>query len=144
MSRTKLIFPKTNPLFTTQIPVRITDINYGNHVGNDSLLSIIHEARMQFLKANDMTELNVGGASLIMGESVVCYKGEGFYGDVFTIQIWADDISTATFDLLYEIKAQRDGKEILIAQAKTVMICFDYEARKTKPLTSALLSIFSI
>lgn len=138
MSRTKLVFPKAEPLFTTNIAVRITDINYGNHVGNDSLLSIIHEARMQVLSANGMSELNVGGASLIMGESVVCYKGEGFYGDVFEIHIWADDVSTATFDLLYEIKTKRDGMEVLIAEAKTVMICFDYEARKTKPLTEAL------
>lgn len=141
MSRIKLIFPKVAPLFCTNIPVRITDINYGNHVGNDSLLSIIHEARLQFLKANQMTELDVGGASLIMGESIVCYKGESFYGDILTINIWADDISTATFDLMYEIKTIRKEQELLIAQAKTVMICFDYEARRTKPLTDTLKKV---
>ncbi|MCU0364969.1 MAG: hypothetical protein MUE93_04775 [Ignavibacteriaceae bacterium] len=28
-------------IFSTEIPIRITDINYGGHLGNDSLLSII-------------------------------------------------------------------------------------------------------
>ena len=32
------------------IPVRITDINYAGHLGNDSMISIIHEARFRFVQ----------------------------------------------------------------------------------------------
>ena len=45
MGRVKIKFPAENPLFITTIHVRIGDINYGGHVGNDAILSIIHEAR---------------------------------------------------------------------------------------------------
>ena len=49
MARIKIAVP---PQFTfsTQIPVRITDINYGGHLGNDALLALLHEARVQFLR----------------------------------------------------------------------------------------------
>ena len=43
MARIKIELPaKCIAAFT--IPVRITDINYGNHVGNNSMVEIIHEA----------------------------------------------------------------------------------------------------
>lgn len=72
MARIKLTLPG-KLLHSTQIPVRITDINYGNHLGNDALVSIIHEARMQFLQANHFSELNAGGTSLIMSDLAVEY-----------------------------------------------------------------------
>lgn len=37
--------------FEATVPVRVTDLNYGNHLGNDALLSIMHEARMQDRKS---------------------------------------------------------------------------------------------
>ena len=64
MGRVKLKFPDNNPLFTTAIYVRIGDINFGGHVGNDAILSIIHEARVQMLRSHGYDELNAGGNSL--------------------------------------------------------------------------------
>ena len=48
MPRIKLELPE-KLVFSTEIPVRITDINYGGHLGNDSILSIVQEARVRFL-----------------------------------------------------------------------------------------------
>ena len=60
MARIKIELPEIFS-FTTTIPIRITDLNYGGHVGNDTILSIIHEARMQFLKNAGYTELDLEG-----------------------------------------------------------------------------------
>ena len=49
MARIKLTLPERF-LFSASIPVRITDLNYGAHVGNDTILSLMHEARVQFLR----------------------------------------------------------------------------------------------
>ena len=141
MSRSKLVFPNHQPLFSTQIAIRITDINYGNHLGNDKVLSIIHEARVQLLRANNMSELNAGGVSLILGEALIIYKNEGFYGDILTIDIWANDIGNASFDLLYKLTTPRADQVVTVAQAKTTMICFDYTNRKTQLITDHLRSI---
>ena len=47
MARVKIEFPETT-LFTHELSVRITDLNYGNHLAHDSLISLLHEARAPF------------------------------------------------------------------------------------------------
>ena len=61
MPRIKIDLPEKFFDVEINIPVRITDINYGDHVGNDSLVGIIHEARMQFLQRYNFTELDIEG-----------------------------------------------------------------------------------
>jgi YbgC/YbaW family acyl-CoA thioester hydrolase len=127
MARVKLQLPaKFN--FSTQIPVRITDINYGGHVGNDSILSLLHEARMQFLQHVGYTEMNVAGVGLIMADAAIEFKGEAFYGDVLTAYVTAEEFSRIGFELYYKLVKSSD--ETVVVLAKTGMICFDYEKRK--------------
>src|SRR4051812_48983227 len=117
MSRIKLTVP-SNIIDTIHIPVRITDINYGNHLGNDSLVSIIHEARVLWLKKYNYTELNVAGVGLIMSDLAVEYLNESFYGDVLITSIAAGEISRVSFELFYRIETIREEKNIIIAKAK--------------------------
>lgn len=140
MSRVRIKFPDTPPLFSCTIPVRISDINYGNHLGNDAVLSIIHEARMQLLAEWGYTELDAGGNSLIMGDVMIAYRGEAFYGEALLIDIYATELSLRAFDLLYHIQTLRLGSMVAIAHAKTGMVCFDYTQRRTALLGEALKS----
>jgi acyl-CoA thioesterase FadM len=73
MSRTKVDLPKDFS-FQTIIPIRITDVNYGGHVGNDTVLTLLHEARMQFLKHHGFSEMDFGGAGLIMSDVIIEFK----------------------------------------------------------------------
>lgn len=127
MARIKLHLPKSFS-FSTQIPVRITDINYGNHLGNDAVLSLLHEARMQFLQEVGFTELNFAGVGLIMADAAIEFKAEAFYGDVLKAYVAADEFSKIGFDLFY--KLVKGEEETVVALAKTGMICFDYAQRK--------------
>ncbi len=138
MGRVKIQFPDNNPLYIADIPVRITDINYGNHLGNDSLLSIIHEARVQMLYQHGFTEMNAGGNSLIMADVAIAYKAESFYGDKLRVNIYSDEIQTGSFTLLYNITAMRGEKPLPIAHASTGMVCFDYTTRRIMPMTDTL------
>jgi acyl-CoA thioester hydrolase len=138
MARVKLDIPQ-NKIFATDIPVRITDINYGNHVGNDALVSIVHEARMQWLAHNNYTELNVAGAALIMADLAIEYKAESFYGDALNVVISIGEITKISFEIFYEITTTRNDKKILIANAKTGMVCFDYEVRKVMSIPEQFL-----
>ena len=122
-------------LGTIEVPVRITDLNYGNHVGNDALVSIIHEARVAWLAKNSLTELDAGGTSLIMGDLAVEYKKESKYGDRLFVSIAAGDTTRLSFELYYSIKNQRDE---LVAIAKTGLVCYDYAIGKTTALTEKL------
>ena len=143
MARVKLKFPIDNPLFISRINVRISDINYGGHVGNDSILSIIHESRMQMLQNFGLKEINNGDISLIMADVMIAYKAESFYGDELIIKIYAEELTQVSFDLLYHISTTRNGQTIDVAHAKTGMVCFDYEARKVANMTPVLRGILS-
>ncbi len=140
MARVKLIVPEKK-IFIAEITVRITDINYGNHLGNDSLVGIIQEARMQWLATNNFTELNIAGAALIMADLAVEYKAESFYGDKLFIAIAIGEITRVGFELYYEITTTRNAKKIVIANAKTGMVCFDYEVKKVVGVPEAFLKI---
>lgn len=130
MARVQIHFPEKQPVAVVSIPVRITDINYGDHLGNDSIVSIIHEARVQFLKQHHIAELEPGGTSLIMSDLAISFKNESFYGDVLTIEIFSADISKVSFDLLYKISTTRNEKPLVVANAKTTMVCFNYSTKK--------------
>ena len=129
MARIKLTIPD-NKIFTTQIAVRITDINYGNHLGNDALVSILQEARMQWLSSLKYTELNIENAALIMADLSVEYKAESFYGDVLLIDIFIGEITKVSFEIYYKITTLSNEIITLIANAKTGMVCYDYTNKK--------------
>ncbi|WP_336517606.1 thioesterase family protein [Pollutibacter soli] len=140
MGKNNIIVPSSFD-FQTNIPVRITDINYGGHLGNDSVLSIAHEARMQFLSSLGFSEMNFGGVSLIMSELAVDFKAELMYGDTAIIGVAVSDISKVTFDLVYQIKSDKNGKHIVAANIRTGMVCFDYETKRIRPIPEGVLKI---
>ncbi len=129
MARIKLSLPESFS-FSTTLPVRITDLNYGGHVGNDTILTLLHEARMQYLHSLGYSELDFAGASLIMGDVAIEFKAELFYGDALKAYVAAADFSRVGFDLYYELLVEKEGKEVTVAAAKTGMVCFDYGSRK--------------
>lgn len=137
MARLKLHLPQ-KILASFSIPVRITDINYGNHVGNNSIVEIIHEARVQFLQKNGFTELNIAGTSLIMSELLVEYKNESFYNDLLEVALYCGEISKVSFELYYKISTKRKAKEIIIALAKTGMVGYNFETKKVTAIPEEL------
>jgi Predicted thioesterase len=59
--------------FRTDLTVQARDINYGNHLGHDAAVSLLHEARRRWLAAAGYDEVGHGGAGLIMLELEVHY-----------------------------------------------------------------------
>jgi acyl-CoA thioester hydrolase len=119
--------------FSCSIPIRITDINYGDHVGNDTILSIVHEARMQFLQSLGYSEMQFGGVGMIMADAAIEFKSELFYGDTVIASVAAGEISKIGFELFYKLETLRPAhgdKRIVVAIAKTGMICYDYSKKK--------------
>jgi acyl-CoA thioester hydrolase len=126
--------------FTTTIPVRVGDLNYGNHLGNDAVLALVHEARMQFLHHHGWSETDLAGVALIMADAGIVYKSEGFYGDPIEVHIAVANLSRAGFDLVYRMVNGTTGKDL--ALVKTGMLCFDYATRKVRSLPDAFRQQF--
>jgi acyl-CoA thioesterase FadM len=129
MARIKIELPEKFS-FETIIPIRITDLNYGNHVGNDTILSILHEARVQYLRHYNLAELDFAGVGLIMNDVAVEFKNEIFYGERIIASVTVSDISKFSFDVYYKLEKENNDKRILVALAKTGMVCYNYGAKK--------------
>lgn len=127
MARIKLDMPE-NYIFSTELPVRISDINYGGHLGNDAVLSMVHEARVRFLNQYHYSELNVEGFGIIMTDTAIVYKAEGFHADQIQIDVAIDDFNKYGCDIYYLLSNKKTAVEI--AHAKTGIVFFDYDQRK--------------
>lgn len=140
MARIKIDLPETFS-FHTSFAVRITDLNYGAHAGNDTVLSFVHEARVRYLKSLGYTEMNLEGVSLIMADAALIFKNEIYYGDELLISVRAVEFNRVGFDLIYKLeKKPSDQPLILVAIVKTAMACFDYERRKLVWLPEKVLT----
>ncbi|MEP7144071.1 MAG: thioesterase family protein [Ferruginibacter sp.] len=137
MARIKINIPG-NSIAVIYTRVRISDINYGNHVGNDAFVSFIHEARFRWLHQNNFTELEIDGTGLIMSDLAVEFKNESFYGEKISITISTGEISKVSFDLYYRLTTERNNETILLAKAKTGMVCYDYQNKKVAAVPAVL------
>jgi acyl-CoA thioester hydrolase len=136
MSRIKIDLPESFS-FTTSFTVHITDLNYGAHVGNDKVLSFLHEARVRYLQSLEYSELNIEGVGLIMADAALVFKNEMYYGDLLLISIQPAEFSRVGFDLIYKIEKKSEEQFIPVAFAKTAMICYDYSLKKVVTLPQA-------
>ncbi len=129
MNRIKLELPEAQHfIFTTEITPRINDINYGNHLGHDHLISLMHEARVRFLKKYNFSEIDIAGTSIIMADLAITYKAEVSWGEQLTFNIAIYSPSSAGCNFFYHIKNAKNGKEV--ARAKTGIVFFDYKKKK--------------
>jgi acyl-CoA thioester hydrolase len=139
MPRIKLDLPECS-LFQCDLSVRITDINYGNHLANDALLGLLHEARLLWLRSVGFrNEMEIDGVGLILCDAVVVFMHEAFYGDLLHIRLGVDEISKAQFELYYHVTNQNKT----IAKAKTTMASFSYTKRKITHLPESLRQVLA-
>ena len=123
MPRVKLDMPPSLP-FATELDVRIGDINYGRHLGNDAALALLHEARLRFLAAHGFSEQDAGGGALIMLDAVLVYKAQAFHGDRLRIHVGAGEFGPCGCAFFYRAARASDGAEI--ALARTGLAFYDY------------------
>lgn len=130
MPRVKIVLP-ADWMFRTEIPVRITDLNYGRHVGNDTILAYLQEARVQWLRSLGYpSELLAEPVGLILVDLSVRLKQELAQGDTACVQLAVAEWTATGFELVYLV-SKPDGAEV--ARATTGFVFFDYAARRLAP-----------
>lgn len=74
--------------------------------------------------------MEFAGAGMIMADVGIEFKNELFYGDVVMASVTVANISKISFDMYYKLEKESAGKKILVAAAKTGMVCYDYKNKK--------------
>jgi acyl-CoA thioesterase FadM len=127
MQRIKINLPNKF-IFSTEISVRVYDVNFAGHLSNDSILSMVHEARILFLKNWGYSEVDTEGAGIIMFDAALQYKSQGYHGDILIFDVAVDNLIRTGCDFVFKISNKANGKEI--ARAKTGIAFFDYKKNK--------------
>ena len=140
MTSARIDLPEPMP-FATEASVRIQDVNYGGHLGNDALVSLLHEARLRCLAEHGLSERDCGGAGLILTELEVVYRAEAFHGDLLRIEVAVTDLRGGSASFRYRVQRPADGREI--ARARTGMAFLDYDSRRVRRMPRAFATAFS-
>lgn len=131
MSRVQIHLPEGFP-FSTELPLYIGHINYGGHLDNALLLTLVSEARVRFFKSKGYTELDVEGVGIVVADAALQYKSEAFHGEVMVVHMAAGHFSKYGCDLLWRMQEKTSGREV--ARGKTGIIFLNYATRKVAPV----------
>ena len=130
MARVEIKMPDAFP-FETELEVYSSFLNKGGHVGNDSLVSLLNEARTRFMKAVGLVDLMPQGTYLINADSAVIYRSEAFHNDRLRVQVAVQDFHKYGCDVVSRVTHAESGKEVALAKAG--MLCFDTKTHKLFP-----------
>lgn len=125
MARLQLTFPEDQFYYSTPMSVRVTDINAGNHLGNDSMISMISEARARFLFEFGVAETERDGTGIIVTDLATTYRAEAHARDQLLFEVGVMDFNKYGGDIIFRITRPRDRK--LIAMAKSGFVFYNYK-----------------
>ena len=140
MARLQLDFPEEQYYYSTPLTVRVTDINGANHLGNDSMISMISEARARFLYEFGVRETERDGTGIIVTDLATTYRAEAHARDQLLFEAGVMDFNTYGGDITFRITRPRD--QALVAMAKSGFVFFNYQTRKVVAMPEAFYRKF--
>lgn len=138
MARISLRFPENQFCYSTQLTVRVTDINGANHLGNDSMISMISEARARFLYDYGVEETT--DDKVIVTDLATTYLAEAHARDELRFEVGVMDFNRYGGDIIFRVTRPADGT--LIAMAKSGFVFFDYRTKKVVVMPDFFASKF--
>ena len=132
MARLTLTFPEDQFCFSTQLTVRVTDINGARHLGNDSMISMISEARARFLFEFGVQETESDGTGIIVTDLATTYRAEAHARDLLLFEVGVMDFNKYGGDVIFRITRPADGT--LVAMAKQGFVFYNYAHGQVVPM----------
>jgi acyl-CoA thioester hydrolase len=112
--------------------VRFRDLDPMGHVNNAVFLTYVESARVEFLKqlgvAPTLEELGI-----IVARVEIDFRAPVRFGDEVEVTAWVSRFGGKSFDLGHELRV--DGS--IVAEAKTVLVTYDYSKREPVPIPDA-------
>jgi acyl-CoA thioester hydrolase len=113
--------------FVAQVPVRWSDIDMYQHVNHATMVTILEEARVPFLKPAFETDiLSIG---LLIADVRVTYKGQlRLVDSPLQVTIWTQRLRAVDFTLGYEVRsvsADPESKPAVIGESQLVAFNID-------------------
>ena len=108
--------------FVHRETVRFRDVDSMGHVNNAVFLTYLEEARIAFL-----LPLGAEVSSMILARVEIDFRAPLRMGDEVEIGVRPANVGTKSFELEYEVRA----RDLVAAEAKTVIVSFDYASGRS-------------
>ena len=113
--------------FTTGVRVRWSDIDMYQHINNATMVTILEEARVDFLREPFADDVSTIG--LLIHEVQVLYKGQLRLADSpLQVTMWTKRLRAVDFTVGYEVRAvdaDPDSKPSVIAETQLAAVHID-------------------
>jgi acyl-CoA thioester hydrolase len=110
--------------FLAEVPVRWSDIDMYQHINHATMVTILEEARVPFLREPFGEQITTVG--LLIAEVKVSYKGQlRLVDSPLQVLIWANRVRAVDFTLGYEVRsvsAAPDAKASVIAETQLATV----------------------
>lgn len=128
-------------LYTHRVEVRFVDCDPLGHVNNAVYLSYLEQARFGLWRklwgfSGETATTAARGAGLILARVECDYRLPATYGDTLDVRLGLAAIGRTSFTYDYEIVDAGDGRRI--AEARTVLVVYDYAAGRPVPIGEPL------
>ncbi|MCS7060354.1 MAG: thioesterase family protein [Anaerolineae bacterium] len=111
-------------MFVHTLTVRFRDLDALNHVNNAVYLTYLEEARLAFSAEMGVDWSRFQEHGFVIARCEIDYRHPAVLGDVLRIELTVGEIGRSAFEFRYRVVRASDDR--LIAEARTVQVCFDF------------------
>lgn len=117
-----------------RLEIRFVDVDAFGHVNNAHYLTYFEQARVKYFDEIVNWKYDWSKQGIILARAEINYKMPALFRDEIVILTRCSRIGTKSFDLEYIMVRMMDGKEVLLADAISVMVAFDYSLNQSIPV----------
>lgn len=119
--------------------VRFGDLDAMQHMNNVEYLRFFETARIDYLMSV-APEHQPGSRSqfgFIFAECHINYRSPAHFGEEIRTWVWPGELRRSSVRLEFEMRSESDGR--LVANGYGVLVGYDYEAGRARPVPDALV-----
>jgi acyl-CoA thioesterase FadM len=123
--------------FSVELEVRVSDLNYGAHLGYDRILGLAHQARLVLLGELGVDEMDLGDGrtGVVAVDVAATYLGEAFVNDVLVFAIRPVEVGRVGFRLAHLVVNKQAGAKVALIEIG--FVGYDYTRRRPAGLPEA-------
>ena len=108
--------------------VRFRDVDALGHVNNAAYLTYLEQARIAFL-----APMGADQTGMILARAEIDFRAQIGFGERVEVEVRPLGVGTKSFELGYMLRVRGE----VVAEAKTVLVAYDYASGRTVPVPDA-------
>jgi acyl-CoA thioester hydrolase len=126
--------------FSHRLEVRFRDCDAFGHVNHAVYFTYLEQCRYALWR-HLSGSAGLPGIGTIIAHAECDYRAPAYVDDALDVRVKAGDVGRSSFTLRYEIVNATTGQ--CLANAMTVMVAFDYAAKKAMPIPAEARSLLA-